>query len=132
MKQRRLFLARAFLIVSSVLITVVGFDVAMRVIGYTPRISNPWYLETRDRVPNADLIMIRRDFVNDEFYKVDPERETIVTIGDSFTEGYPVSVQDSYPVKLDRLLFSQTNNAHQSTLCTVFGIEQAKIRQIDA
>ncbi len=34
--------------------------------------------------------------------------------------------------KLDRLLFSQTNDAHHSTLCTAFGIEQAKIRQIDA
>jgi lysophospholipase L1-like esterase len=38
------------------------------------------------------------------FYAVDPARKTVVTLGDSFTEGFPVDDSDNYPSVLGRLL----------------------------
>jgi lysophospholipase L1-like esterase len=38
------------------------------------------------------------------FYAVDPARKTVVTLGDSFTEGFPVDDSNNYPSVLGRLL----------------------------
>lgn len=81
----------------------------MRALGVDPPISQPWHLESRAtvRVANKDLIMIAPRFQRDSFYAVDPSRRTIVTLGDSFTEGYPVTRDYAYPTAMQRLLFKQ-------------------------
>jgi lysophospholipase L1-like esterase len=62
---------------------------------------------SKERVPNKDVVLINPAFLKDAHYKLSPGRNTIVTLGDSYTEGYPVARRDNYPSVLHRLLAQQ-------------------------
>jgi lysophospholipase L1-like esterase len=88
--------------------SLVIVDLALRAIGYWPPISQPWHLDKPSaRIPSDTLIMARADLLRDDFYSVNPALSTIVTLGDSFTEGFGVGRSRGYPAKLRDLLARQ-------------------------
>lgn len=92
------------LIVGSTLVGLGTADLVLRAVGYMPDVTHDWVLGSGARVANADLIMINPRFLPETFYDVDQGRQTIVTLGDSFTSGHPVGADNSYPSVLQRLL----------------------------
>jgi len=99
-------LALGGITVSAVLVTLVAADLAMRAMGFSPPVSNPWHLTSGGayRVPDKDLVMINPRFLQQDYYAVNPQQKLIVTLGDSFTDGYPVADEYNYPAALKRLL----------------------------
>lgn len=97
--------AAASLAVVSTLLTLVAVDLLLRAIEYSPPISQPWHLELpRARVPHEALILVNPSLLKEDHYATSPGMETIVTLGDSFTEGYPVRSSNAYPAVMERLL----------------------------
>jgi len=88
---------------ASLLIAVLLFEVALRIVGYLPHLDTEWVLRS-DRIPDRDVLLIPAKFLQPSFYTTDPARGTIIALGDSFTEGYPVDSQNTYPAILDRML----------------------------
>ena len=86
-------------------------------IGFDPQLSSSWILGHKDRVPERDILNISRKFLDAQYYNSYLERQSdqmIISLGDSFTDGYPVTRcpgrrppcpnDDSYPGVLERLL----------------------------
>ena len=86
-------------------------------INFEPQLSSAWILGHKDRVPDRDILNISRQFLDAEYYGayLDGQNDQmIIALGDSFTDGYPVtrcpgrrppcSRDDSYPGVLERLL----------------------------
>lgn len=95
----------ATLVIASTLATLVAVDVTLRSVGYWPPISQPWHLERPNaRVPHPSLILVSPSLLNDDAYAVTPGATTIVALGDSYTEGFPVGRANSYPAVMQRLL----------------------------
>jgi len=63
---------------------------------HKPQLKHEWYLKTDFRVPDKELIMIKPALRSKSLYKRKAGAIQIVTIGDSFTEGYPVTKAQSY------------------------------------
>lgn len=86
--------------------TIVASDLILRSFGYLPQVDHGWLLgeNVKSRVPDNKTILVRPQFLTDQYYAGDPTRETVVTLGDSFVEGHPVAARDSYPAVLSRLL----------------------------
>lgn len=99
-------LKAGIVVIASLIGAVIASDLALRAVGYAPQVDHEWLLGPGGnfRAPNDKLILIHPQFLTDRFYNVDTTRETIVTLGDSFTEGYPVAEVDKYPSVLRRLL----------------------------
>jgi lysophospholipase L1-like esterase len=101
---RRFAAAFALIAVSSCAALAI-VDLVLRALGYWPPISQPWHIDTPTaRIPSDTLIMARADLLRDDFYSVNPARNTIITLGDSFTEGFGVGREKGYPAILQRLL----------------------------
>jgi len=101
----------ASLAVFSTLLSLVAVELLLRAIGYWPPISQPWHLERpRARVPHEALILVNPSLLKDGYYTTTPGAATIVALGDSFTEGYPVPGANSYPAVMQRLLDAQGCN----------------------
>lgn len=105
----REFLSSTLLVLGSLVVSVIAADLGMRAVGFSPPISQPWHLTSgsRYRVADDNLIMISPRLLTDDYYAADPSLKTVVTIGDSFTEGYPVTPAYSYPEAIGRLLDRQ-------------------------
>lgn len=92
---------------ASLLVSLMLCEVMLRLFSYRPPLQMEWLLSYPSaRVPNRDVILIPPRFLVPSFYRTDPARQTIVAIGDSFTEGHPVKRQNSYPAVLERTLAS--------------------------
>jgi hypothetical protein len=74
---------------------------------WPPALTSSWILATRDRVRDPDLIYVNPRLERRSYYTVDPLLPTIVALGDSFTEGFPVDRARSYPSALRRMLASR-------------------------
>ena len=93
-------------ILASVIGTLVAADLILRSISYLPPVDHEWLLGPKadSRIPDDKIILIRPRILTDQFYAVDPKRKIVVTLGDSFVEGFPVDDKDNYPSVLGRLL----------------------------
>jgi lysophospholipase L1-like esterase len=69
-----------------------------------PQVASAWIIGTHKRVLDPDLIYVNPQHVDPSFYRRDPKLPTVVTLGDSFTESYPVGAERSYPSCLERIL----------------------------
>ena len=94
------------IVIASVILTIVVSDLLLRATGYLPQVDHEWVLgpDYNSRVPDAGVILVRPRFRSEGYYKTDATRQTVIALGDSFTEGYPVSETDNYPAVLGRLL----------------------------
>src|ERR1700741_3680044 len=91
------------LLTASLLVSLLLCEVILRIFGYYPPLKLEWIFRNPSaEVPNRDLILIPPELLLPSFYRIDPRRQTIIAIGDSFTAGYPVKPQDSYPAVLER------------------------------
>ena len=109
-----------------IILVILGFvlggtigEIILLAIGFDPQLSSDWILGHKDRVPDRDILNISRKFLDAEYYGAYLETHSdqlIIALGDSFTDGYPVTRcpgrrppcprDDSYPGVLERL-FSQ-------------------------
>ena len=107
-----------------IILVILGFilggtigEIILLSIGFDPQLSSDWILGHKDRVPDRDILNISRKFLDDEYYGAYLETHSdqmIIALGDSFTDGYPVTrcpgrrppcpSDDSYPGVLERLL----------------------------
>ena len=94
------------LIVASIIGTLIAADLILRAIGYLPRVDHEWLIGPKvdTRIPDDRLILIHPRFLEERHYAVDPTLETVVILGDSFVEGYPVEEADNFPSVLGRML----------------------------
>jgi lysophospholipase L1-like esterase len=92
------------LLFASVLVGLLVFEMILRIWGYRPPLQSEWVLKSHERVPNRDVLLLPPKFLQASFYETDSSRPTIIVMGDSFTEGYPVKPQDSYPAILENVL----------------------------
>ena len=94
------------IVIASVILTIAVSDLLLRAIGYLPQVDNEWQLgpNYNSRVPDAGVILVRPRFRSENHYKIDATRGTVIVLGDSFTEGHPVSEADNYPAVLGQLL----------------------------
>ena len=95
-------LARIGLAAAVSLATVVLVECLLRIV--PPKVASAWHLGTKRRVLDDELIFINPRHTEASFYRTDPHLPTVVTLGDSFTEGYPVLPSRSYPSCLARML----------------------------
>lgn len=103
-KIRSNWAASVFLMIASVFICLAAIEIALRVADYKPELYLPFYLTTSSRVTDKNIIMINPVFLRDDYFSSDNHERTIVTLGDSFTEGYPVDNGNTYPDVLGELL----------------------------
>ena len=96
----------------SCVVSLVVLELGLRIVGYRPVLENAWYLKAQRYVTNKDIVMIEKEMLSEEFYQAPPEKTKIVTLGDSFTDGYPVSSKYAYPVVLERLLAKKGWDVH--------------------
>ena len=93
---------------ASVLGSLVVAELLLRGCNYYPSLQSGWVLKAPSaRVPNRDVLLIPPKFLRASFYKTNPAHRTIVMLGDSFTESFPVKKQDSYPAILEGILTQQ-------------------------
>jgi len=91
-------------VLASVLAALAGIELALRIADYKPVLQSGWLLGSSTRTLDDDLIVIPSRFLRPSFYERRPGTRAIVTLGDSFTEGYPVDGEDAYPAVLERML----------------------------
>ena len=111
-------------VAKKIILVILGFilggtigEIILLSIGFDPQLSSDWILGHKDRVPDRDILNISRKFLDDEYYGAYLETHSdqmIIALGDSFTDGYPVTrcpgrrppcpSDDSYPGVLERLL----------------------------
>jgi lysophospholipase L1-like esterase len=94
--------------VALVLVSLVGSlfaaELALRIFHYKPEPAMAFLLTHPTRVPDRTITSIDRKFLRDDYYAVDKRKRTIVTLGDSFTEGFPTEESQHYPNVLRALL----------------------------
>lgn len=69
-----------------------------------PQVASAWVLGTHKRVLDPDVIYVDPHHTDPSFYRRDPKLPTVVALGDSFTEGFPLPAPHSYPSCLERIL----------------------------
>lgn len=99
---RRLLVALGLVLGSTLLICGL-LEIGMRLAGWNPDLQCEWMLGNPQLVLDADVIIIPRCLLDPTFY-APPAAPLILTIGDSFTQGFPVRPQHAYPAVLQRLL----------------------------
>lgn len=104
MNSRKL-LPRVLLLAISIVLSWGAAEIILRVLDHRVSITSEWVLDTEWRVLDSDVILIHQCFKSEDHYRLeDPELPTIVTLGDSFTRGFPVPEELSYPALLEQLL----------------------------
>jgi hypothetical protein len=81
-------------------------ELLLRVLGYAPELQSGWMIGSSYLTVDADLIVIPRFLLAPAFYEHGDDCPLVLSIGDSFTEGYPVEPEDAYPEVLRRRLES--------------------------
>ena len=67
-------------------------------------LASGWLLDSDKRALDPDLIYVNPLHTRESYYRVQSGLPTLVTLGDSFTAGYPVPLARSYPSVLQRKL----------------------------
>ena len=99
-------LAVLVLLMLSIVGSVTAVEIILRLADYKPELARRWYVGSNRRVSEPDTVTVNPQFLQDDFYGVEAGRATVVALGDSFTEGYPVAPAAVYPARLDALLRS--------------------------
>jgi lysophospholipase L1-like esterase len=98
-------LATAFgLLLLGTLVAGAALEAALHLVGYHPPLQSEWMLRSPYLTPSDDVVMIPKVLLEPALYDSRDDRPLILTIGDSFTQGYPVDPVDAYPAVLERLL----------------------------
>jgi len=105
-------IASVFLMIVSVFISLIAVEIVLRVFHYKPKLERPFYFDTSLRVPDKETIMINPAFLRDDYFSSNNYDKMIVTLGDSFTEGYPVYNGKTYPDVLRELLTNASCRIH--------------------
>jgi hypothetical protein len=82
---------------------LVAAESALRVLRERPPIESEWIMITPGMLDDETVFLPPR-LRDDEHYAIDSALPTLVTVGDSFTVGFPAAPHDSYPSVLDALL----------------------------
>jgi lysophospholipase L1-like esterase len=93
-----------FLLATGVLVSIIVLETGLRIMRYKPELQRAFYLTEAWRVPDKEIIMINPAFLQKKYFLSNNYKKTIVALGDSFTEGYPVSKDNTYPNVLRELL----------------------------
>ena len=97
-------IAPMLLTIAGLLVSILIIEICLRVFRYKPELERDFYLTCTWRVLNKETVMINPKFLKDNFYTSGDYDKTILTLGDSFTEGYPVGKGKTYPDVLRELL----------------------------
>jgi lysophospholipase L1-like esterase len=103
---------RLVLPIGVALATLLAAELSLRALGVLPNLTMTWWLRCRSCVVDDNVIIAPRAFHSDSHYQVDEDVPTIVTLGDSFTEGYPVAPDRSYPSVLRSVLSERGTRAN--------------------
>jgi hypothetical protein len=109
----RRFTARFVLFVTILVLALAVAEGGLRIAGYWPDLSSGWMLSSENRVSNEHTISIDPRFLTDETYtpyQVSAPTQLIVTLGDSYTQGVPVSFAEAYPSALEQILQRQSKD----------------------
>jgi lysophospholipase L1-like esterase len=100
---RSRYLARAGLIVVGALVALVCAELVLRLL---PKVTltKGWVLGHPERVLDRNVIYVYPRYKTPSFYRVDEKQPTLVALGDSFTAGFPVGRELSYPARLQEEL----------------------------
>ncbi len=97
-------IAPLLLTILGLIVSIFIIEIGLRVFRYKPELERDFYLTSNWRVLDKETIMINPRFLKDDFYTSGDYDKTIVTLGDSFTEGFPVGEGKTYPDVLKELL----------------------------
>lgn len=78
--------------------------IVLLLVGYHPPLQSGWMLGGTYSTLDDDLITIPRFLLAPEFYARPADRPLVLAIGDSFTQGYPVDAEQTYPAVLQQRL----------------------------
>lgn len=95
------------LVVAASVLSAAALEGALRLVGYRPSLQSGWMLTSPYVAPDDDVIMIPRFLLGASFYERRTDAPLVLTIGDSFTEGFPVAAPDTYPAVLERALLAR-------------------------
>jgi lysophospholipase L1-like esterase len=98
---------KILLLITGLILAVLAAEGAIRIAGYWPALSSGWMLETETRLADDDLISIDRRFLDEAMYtpyQVAAPTKLIVALGDSYTQGVPVTIGEAYPAALEQIL----------------------------
>ena len=90
----------------ALLLAVVGADIVLRLVGFSPQISHEWLARSslvHHRLPDRRTILLPPAFVEQSRYAVPAGKRAVIVLGDSFTQGHPVASENSFPAVLQRL-----------------------------
>ena len=93
------------LVVMGICVGIVTVELVLRVFSYKPKLQRAFYLTAAWYVPDNETIVIKPAFLREDYFSSNNNETTIVTLGDSFTEGYPVFNGKTYPDVLKGLLW---------------------------
>ena len=88
----------------SAALTPVACEVALRVCRCKPTLQSGFYLTSDWYVRDRETIMIKPCFRQDDYYATPQAAKIVVTLGDSFCEGFAVPAEESFPAVLRTLL----------------------------
>lgn len=93
-----------FLIFGVIVVLIFIIEFVLLVFHVKPiLLKQDFYLTCFCRNLDDDIIMISPQLLNDEYYKCKEKTLQIITIGDSFTEGFPVEWDETYPAMLAKI-----------------------------
>src|ERR1043166_7290705 len=94
----RLMLARVVLSLAAVVIALLAAEAALRLAGYQPPPRSDTSMVSPTRELDPDVLSVDRSFKEESFYqRPAPGVKMVVALGDSFSFGYPVGPDSSYP-----------------------------------
>ena len=83
---------------------ILAVEATLRLINYNPEISTDWHLTSSQRILDNDLIMTHPKFLDPDYYSGTDQGLTVIALGDSFTIGSWVRLDESYPRMLKSFL----------------------------
>lgn len=98
---------KILLSVTGLALTLLAVEGALRLADYWPPLSSGWMLDADTRTTDEDVITIDRRFLDETTYtpyQVAAPTKVIVALGDSYTQGIPVSLGEAYPTQLEQML----------------------------
>jgi len=100
-------------LIISVVVLVLG-ECTLRLFNVKPVLREEWLIDILDKkiwLLDKDIILSTPEFIDVGHYSTKSGDLKIITLGDSFTQSYPVPIQESYPTQLQIMLDKQINNA---------------------
>jgi len=97
------------------IITLLLGEGVLRILKIHPQLREEWLFKAFDmkwRILDKDQLLSIPKFDTYDYFNTDADQLKIVALGDSFTEGYPEVIDDSYPMQLQRYLDQAGINAN--------------------